>query len=213
MDEKTATSLLNIAIKPERLPICRRVKPVTLAAGNCIAGLVAHTMKGNIGYLMNQVDICDGEIKYETKSSIGKIVEHLEIANGLHSLFCFTTVKRDVFSTDNQNIVAKAFEELPKRSLQIYYDGIDKVRTILEREIIDKAEKFVGRISNHPETNWDEDVELLFHNIRQALFRMKRCLANIMESVEEIIKEAKGDFDDNVKQVWAIRKCQQKKKS
>ena len=204
IDERTTVSLIEMAIRPRKLPICRIMKSVTHAAGSSIAGLVMNITRANIAFLIDQVDICDGEIGWETDFSPGKLVEHLEIANLLHLAFCVTMVNRECFSTHSQNIAATAFEKLSKKNLKTYSKCIRKARLILQREVIDKMTKLAEKISRHPGVDWSEDIRILLkENVRLELGNVKQRLKEIKNNIADITKNTKMDFDADVNQVWS----------
>jgi predicted Zn-dependent protease with MMP-like domain len=184
-------------------PLCDHLA-ASHAAGVSTACLLARAMRANIGFLQDQVDVSRGELLREGDFTPDKLREHIDIAFVLNALLFVMTADRALFSVDRQNIVAKAFANLPQEVLQPYNEGILRIRHVLDDEILGPMMELDNRIEEQGGLECEQEVEsLLMGRVLGRLSEMYRRLGELGECVERIAESIKADWECDLNQILA----------
>lgn len=211
MSEEITNSLLRMALGPQaELPMCSFNLAATHGAGTGVAGLVAQAMAANISFFRDQIDVCCGEVAEEKDFTVEKLKEHFDIVLDLNAMLFLFTADRvsNPPRLENENVLTKAFAELPQEDMEDYNIRVLEVRGMLEDEILGEMMKVCGRIwkDRDEDRDWTEDIKtLLEHEVAPRLWVLWKRLGGILKVIYSMFVE--GVQPDWARDVARLKGC------
>jgi hypothetical protein len=202
IDERTAESILKLALGPRRGAFIGTDGVITHAMGSCLASLVAREMFANMSFLRDQVNCCYGEVMAETEFSLAKLHEHMNILLDLNLLVGCMVPSSVSTQIEKQSYLIRAFSTLPYQQIQAYNKSVMNVKCLLEKKILGEMWELIRQISHDGEKNWAGEIRSLLHErVSMTLHELHILLGKIGEDIGVLIERIEEDWERDLSQM------------
>lgn len=208
LQAEAAKTMLTHALGPRfGYPMCE-VLAASHAAGISAASFVARATQSNLIFLQNQVDVCCGEIFREHDFTPLKLREHMDLLLALNNSFAAVATVRDI-SPACQNMVAKAFMDLPQKLSSTYRRTVLRIDELLQDKILWPVITLVERIDQHVGSrNFEKEIRsLLQGHTKVHLAKIRERLVETRKQVADISKKTLGGWEYDLEQIAGRTGC------
>ena len=153
-----------------------------------VKAFVLRTIRANICYLQDQVDISCGEILRERVFEPDKLREHLEILLVVRSLGLTLTSNRIHLPIERQNLLIKLFGKLMGRNEEFWNGSWLEIQRVFDN-IIDEIKLLQYNISEAYDKDFRRDIKcLLLKTVVPQLKTAYNKLGSVINEIDRLIE-------------------------
>ena|GEM_PF-6298430 len=218
-----AEAMLHMAFGPSvDLPGGDESIPAHLA-GISVAAFVVRAARADVNHLLNQIDVCIGEVRCERVFNLAKLKEHRWLLGELLLLLEYATTGRIQASKSNPvkgsanvlkepvqqagesggmsdetvNLKLEALEILNEENMDTYGERITKAKLILEHQVLVPIKKMVGRIRANEEADEKRAIRTLLNDqVVPELFRDYSLIWGMRKNMDWLVSKVLGIWED-----------------